>query len=171
MSKAQLKKFIKELDRAQLEEFVLDIYSDIKPAKDYLDFFLNPDVDKLVDKTQLSLYSRIFRPNGDPVGNLKFTKINDIMKNFTMKVRDAHVVADMMVYLLTLLCEYGSKYYHDESFVRSLVANFGRLSKWLIKNGLEKEYYDKMNSLIRHTYNIGWSCTDWIRNTIDPGFD
>lgn len=171
MSKAQLKKFLKELDRDQLEEFVLDMYTDIKPVKAYLDFFLNPDVDKLVDKTQLSLFTKIFRPNGDPVLNLKFTKINDIMKEFTMKVRDAHIVADMMVYLLTLLCEYGSQYCHTESFVKSVVANFSRLSKWLIKNGLEKEYYDKMNSLIRQTHSIGWGCTDWVYNSIDPGFD
>lgn len=42
MSKAQLKKFLKDLERGQLEEFILDLYSDVKPAKEYLDFFLNP---------------------------------------------------------------------------------------------------------------------------------
>ncbi len=171
MSKAQLKKYIQELDREHLEEFVLDIYSDVKPAKEYLDFFLNPDVNKLVEKTQRAIYSKVFRPNGDPVLKLKFTKINDIMKDFTAKVRDPHIVADMMVYLLTLLCNYGSKYYHSESFVRSLVANFGRFSKWLVSSGLENEYKDIMSSLIVKTHRIGWSCTDWVYSSIDPYFE
>lgn len=170
MSKAQLKKYIQGLDREQLEEFVLNIYSDVKPAKDYLDFFLNPDVDKLVDNTKRALCTRIFRPNGDPVLNLKFTKINNIMKDFTSKIHDPYMVADMMVYLLTLLCLYGSKYYHTESFVKSVVANFGRLSKWLVKTGLETEYREKMLGLIKNTYDIGWDCTSCIWNTIDECF-
>lgn len=170
MSKAQLKKYIQSLDREHLEDFVMDIYSDVKPAKEYLDFFLNPDIDKVVQKTELALYSKIFKRNGDPVLRLKFTKINDIMKDFTTKVKDPHIVADMMGYLLSLLCQYGSRYCHSESFVRSVVANFGRFSKWLVSNGLEKEYAEKMAKLIGNTYDIGWDCTSWIYNTIDESF-
>ncbi len=171
MSKAQLKKYIQELDRAHLEEFVLDIYSDVKPAKEYLDFFLNPDVNKVVEKTQRAIYSKVYRPSGEPLGRLKFSKINDIMKDFANKVRDPYIVADMMVYLLTLLCEFGLRYSHGEAFVRSLVANFGRFSKWLVSSGLENEYKDKMSSLIEKTHRIGWGCTDWVYSTIDPCFE
>lgn len=168
MSKAQLKKYIQGLDREHLEEFVLDIYSDVKPAKEYLDFFLNPDVNKVVDKTQKALYSKIFRPNGEPMTRVKFTKINDIMKDFSSKVRDPYIVADLMVYLLTTLCTYGERYCHGESFVRSLVANFGRFSKWIVSSGIEKEYKEKMETLISKTRRIGWDCTNWICNSIDP---
>ncbi len=170
MSKTQLKKYIQGLDGEHLEEFVMDIYSDVKPAKEYLDFFLNPDVDKIVQKTEIALYSKIYKRDGSPNMRLKFTKINDIMKDFTTKVRDPHVVADMMVYLLTLLCQYGSRYTHTESFVRSLVANFGRFSKWLVSNGLENEYREKMDDLISKTTNIGWDCTSWVYSTIDDAF-
>ncbi len=166
MSKGQLKKYIEGLERGQLEEFVLDIYSDVKAAKEYLDFFLNPDVNKVVDKTQRALYSKVFKPNGDPVLRLKFSKMNDIMKDFTAKVRDPYLVADMMAYLIGLLCDYGSRYYHGEAFVRSLVANFGRFSKWLVSSGLEKEYKDRMDALITKTYSIGWSCTDRVYEAI-----
>ena len=119
MSKAQLKKYIQGLDREHLEEFVMDIYSDVKPAKEYLDFFLNPDVNKVVEKTQRAIYSKVFRPNGDPVLKLRFTKINDIMKDFTAKVRDPYIVADMMVYLLTLLVIYGKKFLITDPLVCS----------------------------------------------------
>lgn len=171
MSKAQLKKYIQGLEREHLEEFVMDIYSDVKPAKEYLDFFLNPDVNKMVEKTQRAIYSKIYRADQEPLRRLKFSKINDIMKDFTIKVRDPYIVADMMVYLLTLLCEFSSRYSYSESFVRSLVANFARFSKWLVSSGLEKEYKDIMSSLIEKTYKIGWGCTDWVYSSIDPCFE
>ncbi len=166
MSKGQLKKYIEGLERAQLEEFVLDIYSDVKAAKEYLDFFLNPDVNKVVDKTQRALFSKVFKPNGDPVPRLKFSKMNDIMKAFSAKVRDPYLVADMMAYLIGLLCDYGSRYYHGEAFVRSLVANFGRYSKWLVSSGIEEEYKDRMDALITKTYSMGWNCTDRVYEAI-----
>lgn len=171
MSKAQLKKYIQGLDREHLEELILDIYSDVKPVKDYLDFFLNPDIDKIVDKTKRTIFSKIFRPNGDPVLRLKFTKINEIMKDFTMKIRDPYMVADMMVYLLSLLCEYGSHYYHEEPFVNSLVANFGRLSKWAVSKGIDQDYKEVMYALIKQTHSIGWDCTSRVYGAIDPAFD
>lgn len=171
MSKQQLKKYLKDLDREQLEEFILDIYTDVKPAKEYLDFFLNPNVDKIVKDTQKAIHTKFYRPNGDPVINIKFTKVNDVMKDFTNKVRDPHIVADMMVYLLSIICDYGSKYCHSESFARSVGANFRRLSNWLVSNSLEQEYKETMNKLIKGTYSIGWGCTDGVYNAIDPCFD
>ncbi|MBD5357241.1 MAG: hypothetical protein HDR88_09605 [Bacteroides sp.] len=170
MSKSQLKKYLKELNKDQLEEFILDIYSDFKPAKEYIDFFLNPDVTKLVNKTQSQLYSKFYRPNGEPVTNLKFSKVNAIMKDFTNKICDPYIVADMMVYLLTLICDYGRNYSYSESFVRSVISNFKRLSNWLVTNGLEKEYHQKMENLIAMTYSIGWNCSDGVYSEIDPCF-
>lgn len=167
MSKAQLKKYIAGLDREHLEEFIVDIYTDVKAAKEYLDFFLNPDVNKVVDKTQRALYSKVYKPNGDPVLRVKFSKMNDIMKDFSAKVRDSYIVADMMAYLLGLLCDYGSRYYHGEAFVRSLVANFGRFSKWLVSSGIEEEYKERMEALIAKTHKIGWSCTDRVYDAIE----
>ena len=170
MSKAQLKKFLKDLDRDQLEEFILDLYSDSKPAREYIDFFLNPNVEKLVETTQKSLYKKFYRPNGDPVSNVKFTKVNDIMKDFTDKVHDPRIVADMMVFLLNLICDYGSRYCYTESYVRSVISNFRRFSNWLVSNSLEKEYHEKMETLITKTQSIGWLCTDGVYSAIDDAF-
>ncbi len=50
MSKLQLKKEIQKLERHQLEQMVLDAYAARKETKEYFDFFLNPDVEKLTEK-------------------------------------------------------------------------------------------------------------------------
>lgn len=43
MSKTQLRKYLQGLSQAQVSEILLDVYSARKQAKEYLDFFLNPD--------------------------------------------------------------------------------------------------------------------------------
>lgn len=123
-----------------------------------------------METTQRALYTKFYRPNGDPVLRLKFTKVNDIMKDFTTKVRDPRIVADMMVFLLNLICDYYSRYVHNEAFTKYVSSNFRRLSNWLVSSGLEKEYHEKMEKLIRKTYDIGWGCTDGVYNAINEVF-
>lgn len=50
MSKLQLKKELNSMSKDQLAELVLDLYSARKEIKEYLEFFLNPNVEKLVEK-------------------------------------------------------------------------------------------------------------------------
>lgn len=50
MSKLQLKKELAALDREQLTEMILDAYSARKEIKEYFNFYLNPDPEKLSGK-------------------------------------------------------------------------------------------------------------------------
>lgn len=49
MSKAALKKELENLSREQLIEVIGAAYSSSKEARDYFEFFLNPDADALLD--------------------------------------------------------------------------------------------------------------------------
>ncbi len=61
MSKAQLRKELKNFDREQVAEVLLDVYESCKEAREYLDFFLDPDVDKLYEKHRLLLDKELSR--------------------------------------------------------------------------------------------------------------
>ena len=50
MSKTGLKKELKTLSEEQVKEMVLDLYTSCKEARQYLDFFVDPDVDELFEK-------------------------------------------------------------------------------------------------------------------------
>lgn len=50
MSKAQLKKELAAMSHEQLEQIILDAYDARKDTKEYFEFFLNPDAEKLRDK-------------------------------------------------------------------------------------------------------------------------
>ena len=52
MSKAEVKKYIKSLERGSLEELVMDLYSARKEAKEYLEYVIKPnDKGKLEEKS------------------------------------------------------------------------------------------------------------------------
>lgn len=56
MSKAQLKKHLSTLTKEQVIEVILKLYDARKEAKEYLEFYLNPDED-----AKLEEYKRIIR--------------------------------------------------------------------------------------------------------------
>ena len=43
MSKAQLKKHLNALDKSQIIEMVMELYDARKEARDYLDYYVNPN--------------------------------------------------------------------------------------------------------------------------------
>lgn len=50
MSRTTLKKEIADFTADQLRELVLEIYTASKDAREYLDFYVNPDADAMMDK-------------------------------------------------------------------------------------------------------------------------
>ena len=50
MSKAQLKKHLNTLEKPQIIEMVMELYDARKEAKEYLEFYLNPDENKELEK-------------------------------------------------------------------------------------------------------------------------
>ena len=61
MSKLLLKKEIKDLTRNQLEQMILDAYDAKKEIKEYFDFYVNPDVEKLTEKFKVAISSEFAR--------------------------------------------------------------------------------------------------------------
>lgn len=61
MSKTQLKKEIQSLPREQLELMIIDAYEARKEIRQYFDYFLNPDVEKLTSRYKLEVSKEFSR--------------------------------------------------------------------------------------------------------------
>lgn len=61
MSKHALKKELLTLDKQQLVDLVLDAYSARKEIKEYFEYFLNPDPEKLFEKFKLVIAKELDR--------------------------------------------------------------------------------------------------------------
>ena len=61
MGKLQLKKELALMSHEEIVQIVMDAYAARREVKEYFDFFLNPDIDKLRDKTLARIDREITR--------------------------------------------------------------------------------------------------------------
>lgn len=61
MSKTKLKKELSGLTKPQLEELILDLYGARREVKEYFNFYLDPDSEKLRHKYEKKIYSELAR--------------------------------------------------------------------------------------------------------------
>lgn len=66
MSKTSLKKFLSELNREQLAEVILQIYESRKEAREFLDYFANPDEKAALDKYRAVIMKEFQPAKGRP---------------------------------------------------------------------------------------------------------
>lgn len=99
MSKIQLKKELNTFDSNQLIQLVLDLYSARKEVKEYLDFFLNPDVERLTEKFQKLLFKEI---NRGKYRNCKarISKIRQIIKDYASYGVGAEAEISLTLYVI-----------------------------------------------------------------------
>ena len=55
MSKRDLKKYLDELSKDQMQEQILDLYTRFKEVKVYYDFAFNPKEDKLLEEAKVKV--------------------------------------------------------------------------------------------------------------------
>lgn len=60
MSKRDLKKYLQELDKSQLEEQIIELYEKFSPIKVYYDFVFNPKEDTLLKECKIKISNEYF---------------------------------------------------------------------------------------------------------------
>lgn len=64
MSKRDLKKYLSQLSKDQLEEQLVELYEKFKDVKIYYDFAFNPNENKLVQDAKFKIYNEYFPIKG-----------------------------------------------------------------------------------------------------------
>ena len=83
MSRTALKKELSRLTPAQLVEVILDAYTAVPQTKEYFDYYLNPDVEKLLDKTLRAIDKELNRSKYRN-SKARTTVISKAIKHFRM---------------------------------------------------------------------------------------
>lgn len=100
MSKAALKKELAGFDRMQLTQIILDIYDCNKSAKDYLEFFINPDVKRLRDRFDRALAKELRRSKRG-YSKARISHIRNLLKEFRSFQPGEEAVREAMLHVIT----------------------------------------------------------------------
>lgn len=120
MSKAQLKKELANLTHEQLIELIINTYGLSSEVKQYYEFFLNPDVEKLLEKYKQAISKELSRAKYGRRSKARISVVNGHLKQFRMLDPGSEWVIDLWLYMLQYAAVTESTLYFSETLYRGL---------------------------------------------------
>ncbi len=108
MSKAQLKKHLASLDKSQIIEVVMELYEARKEAKDYLEFYLNPNEDAKLESFKKIIGNEFYPSRGEP--KTRFSVCRKAVTDFLKLKPSPDKVADLMLFYSEQACQFSYDY-------------------------------------------------------------
>lgn len=99
MSKARLKKALKDMTHDQIAEMVMELYDARKEAKAYLEYWLDPDIDKELERRKTAVRRLFFTTSDKPRKLPTATAIKAEVKDFTSICYEPEKTADLLLYI------------------------------------------------------------------------
>lgn len=147
MSKRELKKYIHTLNKEQLEEQIVDLYTRFKDVKVFYDFAFNPQEDKLVEECKIKISNEYF-PTGRRRAKMRRSTAQKFIKHFTNLGMDVGLIADIMLYNIEIAQTYtAGKVPRKDPFYKSMHSSFEKAVQYINQNGLMSDFQDRLERI------------------------
>ncbi|GGA72498.1 hypothetical protein GCM10008015_11460 [Flavobacterium palustre] len=157
MSKRDLKKYLGELDKEQLQEQLIELYEKFTAVKEYYDFVFNPKEEKRLQEAKLKISNEYF-----PIGKTRKAKMRrstaqKIIKHFITLGVDPFVTADVMLYTIEIAQTFSAENsIKQEAFYKSMHNSFDQAVQFLIANGILSEFKRRINAIYDEILQQKW---------------
>lgn len=147
MSKSLLKKELITFTREELVEVILNTYDSSKEAKEYFEFFINPDADKLLEtKTQL-IAKEISRTRRGGYSKFRISHIRSVIKGFASFGVTSEYVARLMSSTIAMLTGHYRYYHYTETQTKGLLKLVADYIMYCDAHGMLQTALDYINGL------------------------
>lgn len=147
MSKASLKKELSGMDKDQLIQMLLDAYSARKEIKEYLDFFLDPDVKKLTEKYRVSFAKEIDRTKYH-YSKMRVSHMKKMLKDYASYRPGFEAEIDMLMFILAYSLVL-RRVYFTETQIRYLISLVGDILDLADTNLVVDETLERLDALVK----------------------
>jgi len=160
MSKRDLKKYLGELDKEQLQEQLIELYDKFSVVKEFYDFVFNPKEDKLLQEAKLKISHEYFPVSSS--GKRRKPKMRrsvaqKIIKHFITLGVDPFVIADVMLYTIEIAQAFSSEnIIRQETFYKSMSNSFEQAVQFSIANGILNEFNSRIRAISEETIAQKW---------------
>ncbi|OXA81607.1 hypothetical protein SAMN05444397_108167 [Flavobacterium aquidurense] len=162
MSKRDLKKYLAELNKEQLEEQIIELYEKFVPVKTFYDFVFNPKEDKLLQESKTKIsheYFPIKKPNAKwrPKAKMRRSVAQKMIKHFIVLGVDPFIIADLMLYNIEIAQTFSSgNFIKQELFYKSMFNSFEQAVNFIISNGILSEFKSRILEIQQQTIQQKW---------------
>ena len=160
MSKRDLKKYVSELNKEQLEEQIIDLYEKFQPVKVYYNFVFNPKEVSLLQDSKLKISNEYFpikKLGRRSKPKMRRSVAQKLIKHFVVLGVDPFVIADVMLYNIEIAQAYSSENpIKQELFFKSMFNSFEQAVEFIISNGIYAEFKTRIGSIFQETVDQKW---------------
>jgi hypothetical protein len=160
MSKRDLKKYLNELNKEQLEEQILELYEKFSPVKVYYNFVFNPKEETLLQECKLKISNEYFPAK--TTGKRKKPKMRrsvaqKYIKHFMLLGVDPFVIADVMLYNIEIAQAFSAENtIKQELFYKSIFNSFEQAVNFIISNGIVAEFKTRIREVQHQAFLQKW---------------
>lgn len=160
MSKRDLKKYLTDLNKMQLEEQILELYEKFSAVKTYYDFVFNPKEDTLLKDCKIKISNEYFpqRTSGKPRRpKMRRSVAQKYIKHFILLGVDQFLIGDVMLYAIEIAQTFSSeRIVKQEVFYKSMLSSFEQAVIFMIANGILNEFKSRIVAISDETMKQDW---------------
>ncbi|PRZ23370.1 DUF6155 family protein [Flavobacterium granuli] len=160
MSKRDLKKYVKELSKEQLEEQIIELYEKFSPVKVFYDFVFNPKENTLLLESKIKISNEYFPLKTS--GRAKKPKMRrsvaqKYIKHFMVLGVDPFVIADLMLYNIEIAQTFSAGHaIKQDLFFKSMLNSFEQATQYLVANGILSDFKSRLKSIQNEAFEQKW---------------
>lgn len=152
MSKPQLKKLLHRLERSQLEQMFLDAYSARNEIKEYFEFYLNPDVEKLSEKYSTAI-ARELSKSRQGRSKARISVIKRLIAEFSSFQPGFEAEIDLYYSTISNSLAAASSYYFSDTLINGIAALMARMLNIADRNFEADKALERLKELIDNEKN------------------
>lgn len=156
MSKRDLKKYLAELSKEQLEDQLIELYEKFSDVKVYYDFAFHPNEEQLIREAKFKISNEYFPVRGKKP-KMRRSVAQKFIKHFKTLGMDVFLVADLMLYNIEIAQALSAERTPKQvMFYKSMCISFHQAVAFLIEHGMVDDFYDRVVAIKEKTIIQNW---------------
>ena len=157
MSKRDLKKYVAELDKNQLEEQLLELYDKFKEVKVYYNFVFNPNEKNLIKDAKIKIANEYFPIRGKRP-KMRRSVAQKFIKHFVLLGVDPFLIADVLFYNIEVAQTFtAERLVTSDLFYKSMLLSFQQSLTFLIEKGILSDFKNRVVAIKNQAESQNWS--------------
>lgn len=166
-----LKQYLNQKSKVELINEISDLFGKFENVKNYYTTKINPDNAKQVLQKFKDIIKKEFFPSRG-YGNAKLSVARKAISDFKKVTNSKKELADIMLFYVEMGVEYTNTYGDiNESFYTSMESMYEKVLKYIFDQGLQDQFIDRCEEIVKDTSDIGWGFHDTLSDTYYEYFE
>ena len=163
MSKTTVKKTLIAMSKEEIIDMVLAMYDARKEAKEYLEFYTNPDEDGKLEAYKKIIIEEFYPSKKTKTAKLRFSVCRKAVSDYKKLKPSAEKLADLMLCYVENACQFTFDYGDMwEQYYTSVENNFEKTMAFIAKNNLLDHFKPRLRQCMEWASPCGWGFADTI---------